>query len=68
MGCILRSTIEIDEELIEEAKALTGIKTKKEVVAYSLRELIRKKRREHLVGLFGSKMLDLNPEDIEKIR
>lgn len=64
----MRSTIDIDNELIEEARALTGAKTKKEVVAYSLRELIRKKRREHLAGLFGSKLLDLNPGDIEKMR
>jgi len=38
------------------------------VVDYSLRELIRKKRREHLAGLFGSKVLDLGPDDIEKMR
>ena len=64
----MRSTIEIDDELIEEAKVLTGTKTKKDVVDYSLRELIRKKRREHLAGLFGSKVLDLGPDDIEKMR
>ena len=64
----MRSTVEIDDELVEEAKVLTGTKTKKEVVAYSLRELIRRKRREHLAGLFGSKVLDLTPDDIDKIR
>jgi Arc/MetJ family transcription regulator len=64
----MRSTIDINDELIEEAKALTGAKTKKAVVEHSLRELIRKKRREHLAGLFGSAVLDIGPDDVEKMR
>jgi len=64
----MRSTIDINNELIAEAKTLSGAKTKKAVVEYSLRELIRKKRREHLAGLFGSAVLDISPDDIEKMR
>jgi Arc/MetJ family transcription regulator len=64
----MRSTIDINDELLEEAKALTGAKTKKAVVEYSLRELIRKKRREHLAGLFGSSIMDIGSDDIEKMR
>jgi len=64
----MRSTVDINEELLEEAKALTGARTKKEVIALSLRELIRKRRREHLVGLFGSSILKISPDDIEKMR
>jgi len=41
----MRSTIDIDERLFEEAKKLTRLKTKKAVVNLSLKELIRKKRR-----------------------
>jgi len=64
----MRSTVDINEELLEEAKALTGARTKKEVIALSLRELIRKRRREHLAGLFGSSILKVSPDDIEKMR
>ncbi len=64
----MRSTIDIDEKLLDEAKILTKAKTKKEVVNLSLKELIRKKKRERLAGLFGSLVLDLELEDVERLR
>lgn len=64
----MRSTIDIDEMLLKEAGRLTQVKTKKELVNLSLRELIRKKRREHLASLFGSAVLDIGPDDVEKMR
>ena len=56
-------TIDIDETLLEEAGRLTKAKTKKELINLSLRELIRKKRREHLVSLFGSGVVDISQDD-----
>ena len=44
----MRSTIDIDERLFEEAKKLTRLKTKKAVVNLSLKELIRKKKKRTL--------------------
>jgi Arc/MetJ family transcription regulator len=64
----MRSTIDIDEKLLEEAKKLTRARTKKELIRISLQELVRKKRREHLAGLFGSEIIDTTVEDIEKWR
>ena len=64
----MRSTIDIDEALLEEARKLTKTKTKKDVINLSLRELVRKKHREHLVSLFGSGVVDLECEDVEKMR
>ena len=64
----MRSTIDIDGDLLEEARELTGAKTKKDVIDISLRELVSKKRREHLAGLFGSAILDIGPEDLDKMR
>ncbi|MEE8424006.1 MAG: type II toxin-antitoxin system VapB family antitoxin [Thermodesulfobacteriota bacterium] len=64
----MRSTVEIDDELFESAKKLTGIKTKKELINLSLRELVRKKRIEHLLSLYGTSPIDLNLEDVEKFR
>ncbi len=64
----MRFTIDIDETLFEEAKRLTGAKTKKDLVDLSLRELIRKKRREHLASLFGSAAVDITLEDVERMR
>lgn len=64
----MRATLDIDERLIEEAKRITGVKTKKELINLSLRELIRKKRIEHLISLYGSSPVDLTVRDIEKFR
>ncbi len=64
----MRSTIDIDDELLEEAKKLTSIKTKKELINLSLRELIRRKRLEHLLSLYGTSPVDLSLKDIEKFR
>ena len=64
----MRSTIDIDETLLSEAARLTETKTKKDLINLSLRELIRKKRREHLAGLFGSGIMDISHADVEKMR
>ena len=64
----MRSTIDIDEKLLQEAQKITGAKTKKELVNLSLGELIKKKRKEHLISLFGSSILDIGLEDVEKLR
>jgi Arc/MetJ family transcription regulator len=49
-----RTNIELDEKLVKEAQKLTSIKTKKEVVDFALRELVRKARRKDLLKLEGA--------------
>ncbi len=58
----------MDNKLIEEAKRLTAIKTKKELINLSLKELIRKKRIEHLISLFGTSPIDITLSDVGKFR
>jgi Arc/MetJ family transcription regulator len=48
-----RTNIELDVNLIKEAMALTEIKTIKEVVHHSPRELIRLEKRNRLLKLKG---------------
>lgn len=64
----MRATISIDDKLFEEAKRLSSVKTKKELIDLSLREFIRRRRLEHLAGLYGSKLVDLTVEDVEAFR
>ena len=64
----MRATIDIDDKLIEEAKKLIGVRTKKELINLSLKELIRKKRIEHLLGLYGTSPVDITLKDIEGFR
>lgn len=49
----MRTNIVIDDELVEEAKLLTGVKTKKEVVDLALRDLVARKKRKGILGLEG---------------
>ena len=48
-----RTNIVLDEKLVEEAKQLTGIPTKKALVDHALKELVRKKRCMKMVRHFG---------------
>jgi Arc/MetJ family transcription regulator len=50
---MLRTNIDLDEHLVNEAMRLTGIKTKKELVNYSLRELVSKIKRRKMLELEG---------------
>lgn len=51
---MLRTNIELDEKLVNEAMKLTHKKTKKELVNYALKELVSKIKRKKLLELEGS--------------
>ena len=46
-----RTNIVLDEELVEEVKTLTSLKTKKEVVDLALHELLKQLRRKKLLAM-----------------
>lgn len=46
-----RTNIVLDEELVEEVKSLTSLKTKKEVVDLALHELLKQLRRNKLLAM-----------------
>lgn len=50
---MLRTNIELDKELVSEAMKLTKMKTKKELVNYALKELVRKIKRKSLLSFEG---------------
>ncbi len=49
----MRTNIDIDDDLMEEALVRTGSKTKKEVVEMALRMLVQVRRQEGLRSLKG---------------
>lgn len=61
----MRTTLDIPQSLIEEARRLLGFKSKTDTVVLSLRELIRRKRIEELKELMGSVELEI---DVAKSR
>ena len=50
----MRTTLDIPEELIEEARRLLGFQSKTDAVIVSLREFIRRKRIDELKELMGA--------------
>lgn len=46
-----RTNIVLDDEIIEEAKKLTSLKTKREVIDFALRELITHLKRKKLLAI-----------------
>lgn len=50
----MRTNIELDDALVEEAMRLTGLGTKRAVVDAALRELVKARRRDRLGEAFGT--------------
>lgn len=50
---MLRTNIELDEKLVNEAMKLTHMKTKKELVNYAIEELVHKIKRKKILDLEG---------------
>jgi Arc/MetJ family transcription regulator len=49
----MRTSIEIDADLLDEAQALTGTRTRSETVDLALRELVARRRRTGVLDLRG---------------
>ena len=64
----MRTTLVIDDRLIEEGMRATGAKTKRELVERGLRELIRARNRELLRSELGRFKLGLTPEELRRLR
>ena len=50
---LMRTNIDVDEELLNQAKALTQAKTKKEVVELDLKNIIEVLQRRQMLSLRG---------------
>jgi Arc/MetJ family transcription regulator len=66
----VRTNIEIDDALLAEAMAATGLKTKRKVVEAGLRMLARNKRQADARRLFGLVQWegDLNQERLDELQ
>jgi len=56
----MRTTLDIPEPLLEEARRLLGFKSKTDTVVLSLQELIRRRRIEDLKSMFGAVNLEID--------
>jgi Arc/MetJ family transcription regulator len=56
----MRTTLDIPESLIEEARRILGFKSKTDTVVLSLRELVRRRRIEELKEIMGEVDLEID--------
>ena len=64
----MRTNIVLDDDLINRARQLTGIKTKKQVIQEALRLLIRVREQEQVRSLRGKLPWDGNLEEMRQGR
>jgi Arc/MetJ family transcription regulator len=50
---MIRTNVVLDNKLIEAGFKATGLKTRRELIDFALRELLRHKQQEKLLGLKG---------------
>ncbi len=56
----MRTTLDLPEPLIEEARRLLGFKSKTDTVVASLQELVRSKRIDELKSMLGKVKLEID--------
>ena len=56
----MRTTLDLPEGLVEEARTLLGYKSKTDTIVFALEELIRHRKIQRLKGLFGKVPIDVN--------
>ncbi|MDJ0650127.1 MAG: type II toxin-antitoxin system VapB family antitoxin [Xenococcaceae cyanobacterium MO_188.B19] len=49
----MRTNIDLDDQLLEQGFAITGLRTKKELVNFALAELIKRNTKKDLLELAG---------------
>jgi len=63
-----KTTVVINDELLEEAMKVIGAKTKKQAISAGLRELICKKNLEALRQELGTFDLALSADELQRLR
>ncbi|HBY57287.1 MAG TPA: DUF2191 domain-containing protein [Candidatus Atribacteria bacterium] len=64
----MRTTIDIDKKLLEEALKISKIRTKKELINLTLKEYIRRIRLKNLKNRLGNYDLAIDLDDLKESR
>ncbi|MBM2834369.1 MAG: Transcription regulator of the Arc/MetJ class [Candidatus Brocadiaceae bacterium] len=65
----MRTTIDIDDELLKEVMEKSGAKSKKNAIVTAMKDYLRLKRREELKNLIGNyDKFNLDLKDLRKMR
>jgi metal-responsive CopG/Arc/MetJ family transcriptional regulator len=65
---VMRMSVTLDKELLEEAQHLVKKKTKREVIEEALRELIKNRKRQDAIQYAGKVEMDITLRQLLKMR
>ncbi|MBI3798733.1 MAG: type II toxin-antitoxin system VapB family antitoxin [Deltaproteobacteria bacterium] len=65
---LVRTTIELDEKLLQEAVIATGVKKKRQLIELALQEVVRQRRIDRLRQRLGKTSLTITGEDLRRMR
>jgi len=64
----VRLSADVDPAILEEARRLSGVKTKRETIDRALREFIARRRAQELANLAGQGLVEMSLEDLMQWR
>lgn len=56
----MRTTLDLPQGLVEEAKAMLGYKSKTDTIVFALEELIRRRKIKELKAMFGKVRIEID--------
>ena len=62
----MRTTLDLPDGLVEEARSAIGFKSKTDTVIYALKEIIRRKQLNQLKVFIPRMQFDFDPTEIRK--
>jgi Arc/MetJ family transcription regulator len=62
----MRTTLDLPEPLVEEARKSLGFRSKTDTVIYALREVVRRGRGDELKALLGKVQFEFDPTDLRR--
>lgn len=62
----MRTTLNLPEPLVEEARKSLGFQSKTDTVVYALREVVRRGRSEDLKALLGKVRFEFDPAALRR--
>lgn len=62
----MRTTLDLPDGLVEEAREAIGFKSKTDTVVFALREVVRRKRKDELKDFITKVRFDFDPTELRK--
>lgn len=66
MSSTIRTNIVVDQDLINEALAISGLNSRHELIHHALQELVRREKQKPLLALQGKVDWDANLDELRK--